>query len=291
MDLQLTDKIAVVTGANKGIGLAITKALVAEGAQVVAGSRSTDNLDGLDRVTAVSVDLLAEDGPALLVQKAIDEHGRLDVLVNNVGAVRIRVDGFLATSDEEFEWALKMNFFTGLRATRAALGPMLEQGSGSIVNVASVNSFFQPDAATIDYGAAKAAVVNLSKSLVAGVRSEGDPRQLRLARTGQHRSVARASTASPRRSQTPPGSTPTRSATTAAAAIATGRFTTPEEVATLVTMLASDRTANVTGVNYVHRRRADQDDLTPSYGRSGLRCRAEVVVGAPRAEGAGVAGE
>ena len=95
MDLQLTDKVAVVTGANKGIGLAITKALVAEGAYVVAGSLSTENLDGLDRVTAVAVNLLAEDGPALLVQKAIDEHGRLDVLVNNVGAVRIRVDGFL----------------------------------------------------------------------------------------------------------------------------------------------------------------------------------------------------
>ena len=87
------------------------------------------------------------------------------MLVNNVGGVRIRVDGFLATSDEEFEWALQMNFFTGLRATRAALAPMLEQGSGSIVNMASVNSFFQPDAATIDYGVAKAAVVNLSKSL------------------------------------------------------------------------------------------------------------------------------
>ena len=84
---------------------------------------------------AVPVDLLAADGPARLVQKALDEHGRIDVLVNNVGAVRIRVDGFLATSDEEFEWALKMNFFTGLRATRAALGPMLERGSGSIVNV------------------------------------------------------------------------------------------------------------------------------------------------------------
>ena len=73
------------------------------------------------------------------------------------------MDGFLATSDEEFEWALQMNFFT-LRATRAALGPMLEQGSGSIVNIASVNSFYQPDAATIDYGVATAAVVNLSKS-------------------------------------------------------------------------------------------------------------------------------
>ena len=108
---------------------------------------------------------MAADGPALLIRRAVEEHGRLDVLVNNVGAVRIRTDGFLGTSDEEFEWALSMDFFTTLRATRAALGPMLEHGSGSIVNVASVNSFFQPDAATVDYGVAKAAVVNLSKSL------------------------------------------------------------------------------------------------------------------------------
>ena len=59
MDLELTDKVAVVTGANKGIGFAITNALVGEGAYVVAGSLSTENLDGLDRVTAVPVDLLA----------------------------------------------------------------------------------------------------------------------------------------------------------------------------------------------------------------------------------------
>ena len=250
MDLELTDKVAVVTGANKGIGLAITQALVAEGAWVVAGSLSTDNLDCLDRVTAVAVDLLAEDGPALLVQKAIDEHGRLDVLVNNVGAVRIRVDGFLATSVEEFEWALQMNFFTGLRATRAALGPMLEQGSGSIVNIASVNSFFQPDAATADYGVAKAAVVNLSKSLSQEFGPKGirvncvSPGQvstdLWLGEHGVAETVAKATGVD--------ADTIRESAT---AAIATGRFTTPQEVATLVTMLASDRTANVTGVNYV----------------------------------------
>src|ERR1700746_1296964 len=111
MDLELTDKVGVVTGANKGIGLAITKALIAEGAYVVAGSLSTENLDGLGRVTAVQADLPAADGPALLVQKAIDGHGRLDVLVNNVGAVRIRVDGFLATSDEGFEGGLQIDFF------------------------------------------------------------------------------------------------------------------------------------------------------------------------------------
>jgi NAD(P)-dependent dehydrogenase (short-subunit alcohol dehydrogenase family) len=125
MDLELADKVAVVTGANKGIGYAVTQALLAEGAFVVAGSLTTDNLDGLERVTAVPMDLTAADGPALLVQRAVDEHGQLDVLVNNVGAVRIRTDGFLATGDEEFEWALNMDFFTTLRATRAALAPML----------------------------------------------------------------------------------------------------------------------------------------------------------------------
>ena len=83
------------------------------------------------------------------------------------------LDGFLGTSDEEFEWALDTDFFTTLRATRAALGPMLKHGSGSIVNVASVNSFFQPDAATVDYGVAKAAVVNLSKSLAQEFGSQG----------------------------------------------------------------------------------------------------------------------
>jgi NAD(P)-dependent dehydrogenase (short-subunit alcohol dehydrogenase family) len=250
MDLQLTDKVAVVTGANKGIGLAITKALVAEGAYVVAGSLSTENLDGLERVTAVAVDLLAEDGPALLVERAIDEHGRLDVLVNNVGAVRIRVDGFLATGDAEYEWALNMNFFTGLRATRAALGPMLGQGSGSIVNIASVNSFFQPDAGTVDYGVAKAAVVNLSKSLSQEFGPKGirvncvSPGQvstdLWLGDRGVAATIATAN-----------GVDADTIRATAAGAIATGRFTTPEEVATLVTLLASDRTANVTGVNYV----------------------------------------
>ena len=250
MDLHLTDKVAVVTGANKGIGLAITEALIGEGARVVAGSLSTENLDGLDRVTPVAVDLLAEDGPARLVQTAIDEHGRLDVLVNNVGAVRIRVDGFLATGDEEFEWALRMNFFIGLRATRAALVQMLEQGSGSIVNVASVNSFFQPDAATVDYGVAKAAVVNLSKSL----SQEFGPKGIRVNCVspgqvstdlwlGEHGVAATVADAT--------GVDADTIRATAAAPIATGRFTTPQEVATLVTMLASDRTANVTGVNYV----------------------------------------
>jgi NAD(P)-dependent dehydrogenase (short-subunit alcohol dehydrogenase family) len=84
MDLMLTDKVAVVTGASKGIGMAVTRALADEGAQVVAGARSISSLQGLDHVTGVAVDLSQPDAPAQLVQHAIEQHERVDVLVNNV---------------------------------------------------------------------------------------------------------------------------------------------------------------------------------------------------------------
>jgi NAD(P)-dependent dehydrogenase (short-subunit alcohol dehydrogenase family) len=253
MDLELAGKVAVVTGASKGIGLAVVRALADEGAHVVAGARTTATLDGLDRVTAVAVDLAAPDGPGQLVRRAIDEHGRVDVLVNNVGAVRLRLDGFLGTSDDEFEWAMRMNFFTALRAVRAAVPAMIDQGGGAIVNVASVNAFFQPDAATIDYGAAKAALLNLSKSLAQEFGAQGihvncvSPgpvsTDLWLGEHGVAETVAAAT-----------GVDADAARETVIAGIggfATGRFTTPEEVATLIVLLASGRTANVTGANYV----------------------------------------
>lgn len=253
MDLELDGRVAVVTGAGKGIGFAIAQALVAEGAHVVAGSRTTDTLEGLIGVTAVPVNLAVPDGPALLVERALAQHGRVDVLVNNVGAVRIRTEGFLGTADDEFEWALQMNFFTALRATRAALAPMLAQGSGVVVNVASVNAFFQPDAGTIDYGAAKAALVNLSKSLAQefgpkGIRvncvSPGPVEtDLWLGEHGVAATVAEATGVD--------AATARETVIAGIGGFATGRFTTPTEVATLVVMLASARTGNVTGANYI----------------------------------------
>jgi len=253
MDLELSGKVAVVTAASKGIGLAIVKALAAEGAHVVAGARTVASLAGMPRVTPVAIDLASNEGPGQLVAKAVEEHGRLDVLVNNMGAVRLRLSGFLGTSDEEFEWALRMNFFSALRATRAAIQQMLEQGGGAIVNVASVNAFFQPDGGTVDYGAAKAALVNLTKSL----SQEFGPRGIRindvspgpvstdlwLGEGGVAQTVGKAMglDADAAREKVIAG----------IGGFATGRFTTPEEVATLVVMLASPRTANVTGSNYV----------------------------------------
>src|SRR4051812_40881501 len=253
MDLGLTDKVAVVTGAGKGIGLAATKTLAAEGARVVAASRTTYALDSIDSVTAVAVDLADADAAGALVGRAIDEFGRIDVLVNNVGAVRMRLGGFLGTSDEEFEWAMRMNFFIALRASRAAITAMVESRGGAIVNVASVNAFFEPDAGVIDYGAAKAALVNFSKSLAQefgpqGIRvnavSPGPvATDLWLGDNGVAQTVAAATgvDADTAREQVVAG----------IGGFATGRFTTPEEVATLIAMLASDRTGNVTGANYI----------------------------------------
>jgi NAD(P)-dependent dehydrogenase (short-subunit alcohol dehydrogenase family) len=253
MDLKLADKVVVVTGASKGIGLAVTRAFVEEGAHVVAGARTTQSLEGLARVTPVALDLVAPDGPARLIQRALEAHDRVDVLVNNVGAVRLRLEGFLGTSDEEFEWSMQTNFFSALRATRAALPSMIKRGAGAIVNVASVNAFFHPDAGVIDYGAAKAALVNASKALSLelgpkGVRvncvSPGPvSTDLWLGDQGVAATVAKLAGTD--------RETARKNVVASIGGFATGRFTTPEEVASLVLFLASERAGNVTGANYV----------------------------------------
>ena len=164
MDLELADKVAVVTGASKGIGLAIARALADEGATVVAGARTTDTLEGLDGIAPVAVDLAEPDGPARLVDAAVERFDQIDILVNNVGAAHVRTDGFLSLTDADFAASLELNFFAALRATRAAVKHMAPRRTGTIVNVASVNAFFEPDGGVIDYGAAKAALVNLAKT-------------------------------------------------------------------------------------------------------------------------------
>jgi NAD(P)-dependent dehydrogenase (short-subunit alcohol dehydrogenase family) len=253
VDLNLAGKVAVVTGAGKGIGKATTMALAAEGAQVIAGSRTTEGLDDIKGVTPVAVDLSSPDGPAQLIARATEEHGGVDVLVNNVGAVRMRTEGFFGTTDDDFAWAMRMNFFIALRASRAALTAMVGKGSGAIVNVASVNAFFQPDATTIDYGAAKAALVNLTKTLA----QEFGPRGIRVNAIspgpvatdlwlGDHGVAATVA-----KSSGVDADTARKTIIAGLGGFATGRFTTPEEVATLITFLASDRAANITGSNYL----------------------------------------
>jgi NAD(P)-dependent dehydrogenase (short-subunit alcohol dehydrogenase family) len=252
MRLGLDGKRAVVTGASKGIGLAITRALADEGVRVIAGARtSSDELRALTdggRVRAVSVDLSTPEGPAALVAAAAEE-GQLDILVNNVGAAHVRTGGFLSVEDEDWLDTWTLGFLSAVRATRAVVPHMLEAGSGRIVSVVSVNAFL-PDPAVIDYSATKAALANLSKSL----SKELGPKGIRvntvspgpvstglwLGRDGVAETVAAAG-----------GPAAEDVAAQQAAAAATGRFTEPEEVADLVVLLASDRAGNVTGSDFV----------------------------------------
>lgn len=253
MDLHLNGKIAVVTGASKGIGLAITQALAGAGATVVAGARAiTPELSDLaagHAVHPVGVDLSTPDGPAQLVETAVTAHGGLDILVNNVGAVRPRTGGFLSVTDDDWTQTLTINFLAAVRTTRAALPHLIARGRGTIVTVNSVNAKL-PDPLVIDYSAAKAALANFSKSLSKEVAPHGvrvntvSPGPvatgLWLGAGGVAAAVAQAG-----------GPNPEEVARGAAAQAATGRFTQPEEVADVVLLLAGDRAGNITGTDIV----------------------------------------
>ena len=173
MDLRLNGQTAIVTGASRGIGLAVTRGLVAEGVRVTAGARKSsaelDELAGAGLVQVVEVDLAEPGGPARLVAAAGD---RIDILVNNVGAAPARTGGFGEITDEDWQASLTLNLMAAVRTTRAALPVMLAAGKGAIVNISSVNAFL-PDPAVMDYSAAKAALANFSKSLSKEVGPHG----------------------------------------------------------------------------------------------------------------------
>jgi len=253
MDLLLLGKVAIVTGASKGIGMAVTEGLAGEGALVVAAARRASSLQGLKNVTAVATDLLDGEAPAQLVQKALDQFGRVDILVNNIGGINVRTDGFLSITDEDFNRSMTLNFFTTLRASRAVLGAMVEQHSGAIVNIGSADFSVLPDGSTVDYGVAKAAVGKLTRALayefgLRGIRVNAvSPGPVGtdqwLGEAGVAELVAAA-----RGVNLGDGS---ELIVTNVGGIATGRFTSPEEVAALVIFLASPLAANITGANYV----------------------------------------
>ena len=248
MKIDLTGQTAIVTGASRGIGLAVTRALAGSGAHVIAGalhsSAELDQLAAEGTVTAHSVDLGAPDGPAELAALAGD---RIDILVNNVGGAHPRTGGFLSITDEDWLTTININLMAAVRATRSVLPAMLAAGKGAIVNMCSVNSTLA-DPAVMDYSAAKSALAGFSKAL----SKEVGPKGIRVNTVspgpvatdlwlGADGVAARVGAAT--------GTKPEDVASSAASSMVTGRFTRPEEVADLVLLLASDVTGNVTGAD------------------------------------------
>jgi NAD(P)-dependent dehydrogenase (short-subunit alcohol dehydrogenase family) len=258
MNLQLEDHVVVVTGASKGIGLAITRTLLDEGARVVAASRSgTPELAALDgELVHVPVDLMDPDGPAHVIATAAETFGRLDVLVNNVGGpppgVTLPRGSFFDATDDDWRAMFELNLFAAVRASRAAIPLMLERGGGAIVNVSSGNAR-KPSPVNVDYGAAKAAMNNLTKAL----SEEFGPQGIRV------------NTVSPGPALTPwwtddggaadvfaaqagtDRHTVLTSVAPQAMGLLTGRLADPQEIADVVALLASPRSASTTGAEYV----------------------------------------
>jgi NAD(P)-dependent dehydrogenase (short-subunit alcohol dehydrogenase family) len=249
LTIDLSGQTAVVTGASRGIGLAVTRALAGSGARVIAGalhsSAELGQLAAEGAVQVLEVDLARPDGPAELVALA---GGTAGILVNNVGGAPPRTAGFLGITDEDWLATLNLNLMTAVRATRSALPAMLAAGRGAIVNICSVNSVLS-DPAVLDYSAAKGALASFSKALSKEVGPKGirvntvSPgpvaTDLWLGADGVAARVGRAT-----------GARPEDVAGGAASAMLTGRFSRPDEVADLVLLLASDVTGNVTGADF-----------------------------------------
>jgi len=252
MDLGLSGKRAIVTGASRGIGLAVVRRLAAEGVHVIAASRDTSlelkEIVGSGWAEEIEVDLSTALGPAQVVAAAL-EGGPVDILINNAGAVTPRVDVSGSVTDDQWWSPLTLVLMAAVRSTRALVPHMVAGGGGAIVNTASVNATL-PDPLVVDYSAAKAALVNFSKA----VSKEVGPHGIRVNTVspgpvatdlwlGDHGVGATLAGAH--------GGNASDFADSAVRDAATGRFTTPQEVADLIVFLASARAGNTTGVDYV----------------------------------------
>ncbi|QGN49930.1 SDR family NAD(P)-dependent oxidoreductase [Micromonospora sp. WMMD558] len=243
MQIDLSGKKAVVTGAGAGIGLAVVRALAAAGADVYGGARTVS--PELKEATphTLTVDLVTEEGPQLLVERALTEFGGIDILVNNVGGGVMLAPGFRDIPDDVWRQTFELNVMTTIRATRAAL-PSLVERKGTVVNIGSMNGTMA-DPRLAHYSAAKAAVANIGKALSAEFAAQG----------------VRVNTISPgpvkTRLWTNPhiaekaGMTPDEflAMVPKMAGLATGEMIEPEEIAALVVLFASGRIRSVTGVD------------------------------------------
>lgn len=239
----LMGKVAVVTGASRGIGRAIALALAGEGMRVVIAARSGEALAevaaacGDARVFAA--DLREEGAPRALVDYAVAEYGALDVLVNNAGATK-RGD-FLALSDDNFRDGFALKFYAAVRAVRAAW-PHLMQSRGAVVNIVGVGG----RTGTADFaigGAVNAALLNFTKVMAdRGVRDGVRVNAINPGSIATDRLTSRIKAQAAQR-----GVTEAEARAQMAAALGVARFGEPAEIAAAVVFLASPAAAYIQG--------------------------------------------
>ena len=242
MNLGLRGKVAMVSGASRGIGRAIALGLAAEGCRLSLCARGKEGLEQVaqearDRgaeVLALAVDVTSEGDARRWVEETRNRFGQVDVLVNNVGGSR--PGGNLAASREDWRSGFELNFFSALDLCRLVVPLMREQKSGCIINIASI--YGREWGGPMTYNAAKAAMISLSKEMARELAPQG----------------VRVNSVAPGSILFPGGSwekrqkeNPQAIAAFVKAELPFGRFGTPEEVADVVVFLASDCARWVSG--------------------------------------------
>ncbi|MGC2192566.1 MAG: SDR family oxidoreductase [Candidatus Dormiibacterota bacterium] len=249
MDLNLQGRRAVVTGGSKGLGAAIARELLAEGAVVAICSRNQDELEaaaeelrqGGGQVVAQVADVTDPEQVESFIGHSVAELGGLDVLVNNAG--RAHPGTFATLTDADFQADLEVKLFSQMRCSRAALPHLRQAGGGAIININAIYGR-QPDPAFFATSVDRAACLAFNKALAMEVAAEGilvNSVNIGFVRTPQWHNLHQR--------RGPQLSEEEFLAQTAAVEVPLGRFGEADEVSGLVAFLASSRASYITGAS------------------------------------------
>jgi len=234
--IDLSGRVALVTGASRGIGRAIAQRLAAQGAFVVAAARGENAKAVAGEISAsggkaesVSLDVTAPDAAGRFVAGALERHGRIDVLVNNAGITRDQL--LLRMKPDDWDAVIATNLTAAFALTQAALKPMIKQRAGRIICISSVVGQ-SGNAGQANYAASKAGLIGFAKAVALEVASRGIT--VNVVAPGMiETDMTRALTGSAREEW--------------ASRIPLRRLGTPDDIASAVCFLASDEASYITG--------------------------------------------